>query len=327
MKLFIFSFLSLTLVITTQAQNIGIGTTTPQTKLHFVSTVGGNSGTDQSLLIENTNVSTGEAALGFRNAGGSGTGAKSWFLGLNKTRNFSWVYGNSFLTSDTKMILDSIGRLAIGSATLDATAALQINSTTAGLLMPRMTTAQRTGITAATNGLMVYDTETNSFWFSESANWIELSGGMGLKSINGSSTYTTFNINPRRYIWEINSAIPIGSSIAIPQSVVDDLCADDDGCKVTITMTNWGPGITESASISTTLFYTNAGSRRWRTSDDVGGVDGDNGVNHILILFNNFYFTDAVYAASVGSDLGVGLNFMRWNTYPVTTIGRLILED
>ena len=72
MKLFIFSFLSLTLVITTQAQNIGIGTTTPQTKLHFVSTVGGNSGTDQSLLIENTNVSTGEAALGFRNAGGSG---------------------------------------------------------------------------------------------------------------------------------------------------------------------------------------------------------------------------------------------------------------
>ena len=69
MKLFIFSFLSLTLVITTQAQNIGIGTTTPQTKLHFVSTVGGNSGTDQSLLIENTNVSTGEAALGFRNAG------------------------------------------------------------------------------------------------------------------------------------------------------------------------------------------------------------------------------------------------------------------
>ncbi|MBK8141140.1 MAG: hypothetical protein IPK57_09015 [Chitinophagaceae bacterium] len=224
------------------------------------------------------------------------------------------------------MILDSIGRLAIGSATLDATAALQINSTTAGLLMPRMTTAQRTGITAATNGLMVYDTDTKSFWFSESANWIELSGDMGLKSINRSSTYTTFNINPRRYIWEINSAIPQGSSIAI-QSVVDELCADEDGCKVTITMTNWEPGRTESASIGTTLFYTNAGSRRWRTSDDVAGVDGDNGVNHILILFSNFYFTDAAYTASVGSDVGAGLNFMRWNIYPVTTIGRLILED
>ncbi len=46
-----------------------------------------------------------------------------------------------------------------------------------------------------------------------------------------------------------------------------------------------------------------------------------------LAIISNFYFTDAAYTASVGSDVGAGLNFMRWNIYPVTTIGRLILED
>ncbi|MGB3006026.1 MAG: hypothetical protein WBC06_05940 [Chitinophagaceae bacterium] len=311
-----------------KAQNVGIGTTTPQTKLHFVSTVGANSGTDQSVLIENTNTSTGEAALGFRNAGIAGTGAKAWFTGLNQTRNFSWVYGNSFLTTDTKMLLDSTGRLGIGTTTPNASAALEISSTTAGVLIPRMSTAQRTAITAPANGLLVYDSETNSYWFSESATWIELSGSMGLKSINGSSTFTTFNMNPKRFIWEINASIPQGSSIPIPQAIVDDLCADDDGCKVTITMTNWAAGMTQSASVSTSLFYTNAaGGRKWRTSNDLEGTDGDNGVQHVLTLFNTFYFTDAVYTGSIGSDAVVGLNFMRWNNYPVTTIGRLILED
>ena len=66
-----------------EAQNVGIGTTTPQTKLHFVSTVGANSGSAQSVLNENTSTSTGEEALGFRNAGTAGTCVKEWFNGLN----------------------------------------------------------------------------------------------------------------------------------------------------------------------------------------------------------------------------------------------------
>ncbi len=47
----------------------------------------------------------------------------------------------------------------------DASAMLDISSTTKGFLPPRMTTIQRTGIPLPVNGLMVFDTDTKSFWY------------------------------------------------------------------------------------------------------------------------------------------------------------------
>jgi len=49
-------------------------------------------------------------------------------------------------------------------------AILDIKSTTKGLLIPRMTTAQRMKI-PQTNGLMVYDMNTKSFWYSDGESW------------------------------------------------------------------------------------------------------------------------------------------------------------
>ena len=53
-------------------------------------------------------------------------------------------------------------------------AILDIKSTTKGLLIPRMTTAQRTKI-PQTNGLMVYDMNTKSFWYSDGESWKNMS--------------------------------------------------------------------------------------------------------------------------------------------------------
>jgi hypothetical protein len=46
----------------------------------------------------------------------------------------------------------------------NANAILDVKSTSKGILFPRMTSAQRAAI-PATMGLMVYDTETKSFWY------------------------------------------------------------------------------------------------------------------------------------------------------------------
>ncbi len=56
----------------------------------------------------------------------------------------------------------------------DASAALDIKSTSKGMLVPRMTTVQRTAIASPANGLLVFDETTSSYWFKETSGWTEL---------------------------------------------------------------------------------------------------------------------------------------------------------
>jgi len=63
----------------------------------------------------------------------------------------------------------------------DTSAMLDIQSNTKGILIPRMTRVQREAIFSPAEGLLVYDTDTRSFWFRQSGQWTELvSGQSGL---------------------------------------------------------------------------------------------------------------------------------------------------
>src|SRR4029079_78143 len=67
---------------------------------------------------------------------------------------------------------------------------LDIKSTTKGMLIPRMTTAQRNAISAPATGLMVFDTDSRSFWYYDSSTgWINHSAGWSL----GGNVGTTNN--------------------------------------------------------------------------------------------------------------------------------------
>ncbi|MEO1808257.1 MAG: hypothetical protein AAFU33_25815 [Bacteroidota bacterium] len=61
-----------------------------------------------------------------------------------------------------------------GGINPDASAILDVASTSKGMLIPRMSSAQRQGITSPATGLMVYDTGTDSFWFFDGGNWTEI---------------------------------------------------------------------------------------------------------------------------------------------------------
>lgn len=47
----------------------------------------------------------------------------------------------------------------------DNSSMLDVSSTTKGMLIPRMSTADRLAISSAAEGLMVYDTDLNQFWY------------------------------------------------------------------------------------------------------------------------------------------------------------------
>lgn len=64
-------------------------------------------------------------------------------------------------------------QVGIGTNTPDNSAMLEVQSSSKGLLFPRMTTVQRTGIASPASGLHVFDTNTNSLWFYNGAFWVD----------------------------------------------------------------------------------------------------------------------------------------------------------
>jgi hypothetical protein len=58
----------------------------------------------------------------------------------------------------------------------DAKSILDLKSTTRGLLLPRMTTAQRVAIATPTEGLTVYDTDLHKLYYYDNSSWLGITG-------------------------------------------------------------------------------------------------------------------------------------------------------
>ncbi len=88
------------------------------------------------------------------------------------------LFGACALVASTSA--QNIG-INVNGAAPHASALLDIDGsaivgTKRGLLIPRVTTAERVAIAAPATGLVVYDTSTNSFWYYNSAVWTPLLG-------------------------------------------------------------------------------------------------------------------------------------------------------
>jgi hypothetical protein len=166
------------------AQAVGIGTTTPNasSQLDVTSTTKGiliPRMTDaeknaipspvQGLMVFNTNTNSFQYYSGvtWNNISHSGiiNGAP------NKIPKFLGLWGLA-----PGLMTDNAAGVSINTtnAVADASALLDLTSSSKGLLAPRMTTAQRTAIASPANGLLVFDNTTNSFWFYNGTVWTEL---------------------------------------------------------------------------------------------------------------------------------------------------------
>jgi hypothetical protein len=78
----------------------------------------------------------------------------------------------SVILISTKGFAQNVG---IGTATPNPSAALDINSSGKGLLIPRLDSNSRKAIVSPANALMVFDTDTKSFWYYTNT-WNEVVG-------------------------------------------------------------------------------------------------------------------------------------------------------
>ncbi len=79
----------------------------------------------------------------------------------------------------TNLLVTSYAQVGINddNGSPDASAMLDVKSTTKGMLIPRVTTTQRNAISSPATGLIVYNTTTNNFNFYNGTAWIEITTG------------------------------------------------------------------------------------------------------------------------------------------------------
>lgn len=135
----------------------------------------------------------------------------------------------------------AFGQVKIGDnpGTIDPSALLEMESTTQGVLVPRMTTAQRVSIASPANGLLVYDTDLKDFFFFQTNSWARLnseSKRSNYKLVQSASDLedeltagggTTYLLDSSVY-YEINGTINLVAPIDLNDAYVSGLDANED---------------------------------------------------------------------------------------------------
>jgi hypothetical protein len=113
-------------------------------------------------------------------------GGITWSSGASIVNRRKFSGGNdntlSFLVGTTTELLTIqehngtvfTNNVGINNTNPNASAQLDVNSTTKGFLPPRMTTTQKNAIASPAAGLMIYDTDLNRPCFYNGTSWITL---------------------------------------------------------------------------------------------------------------------------------------------------------
>jgi hypothetical protein len=194
------------------AQNVGINTTGNAPNSSALLDINASPGNDKGILIPRlpltaTNVGTpispapgaGETGLMVFNTATAGVPPNDVVPGFYYWNGTAWSPlgggsgGAGGWTDDGTVVrlTTSTDFVGIGTASPAATSALDITSTTKGILIPRMTTAQRDAITTPATGLQIYNTDCKSLNYYTGTCWIAMSKSLPDPGIITSTPATT----------------------------------------------------------------------------------------------------------------------------------------
>jgi len=156
----------------------GYGITDAMTYLHPANAITSTLITNWNTAYTNRiNSAIGTAPLTLIKSGTSITGSMT---AANSTTNgyltsVNWNEFNNKVSSQwVTNLLDisySTGKVGIGTNTPNSSALLEVNSTSKGFLLPRMTTAQMNAITSPVEGLTIYNTSFKSIFTFDGTSW------------------------------------------------------------------------------------------------------------------------------------------------------------
>ncbi|WP_452229747.1 hypothetical protein [Lacinutrix sp. MEBiC02404] len=208
----------------------------------------------------------------------------------------------------------AFAQVGVGTLTPDASAMLDLTSTSKGMLAPRMTSTQRIAIVSPATGLLVYDITTSAFYFYNASDWVKMDSEKRdnhkliksaadlsdeLAAGGGSEYLLTTNT-----LYEINGQITLAQSINLNGAYILGLDTNED------ILVKVGGTMFEGSS---------GGSIKGVTLTAPGGTI----FNMTGTSTDNFVFRDAIVAnsASVGTIDGYGLAFLSIVQFSGNTTG------
>ncbi len=141
-------------------------------------------------------------AIGYGSLRTNGTGSNNTAIGSHANvatgdlSNATVLGANARVDCSNCLVLGSINgindatsgvNVGIGTSKPDPGALLELKSTDKGLLIPRMTTEQRTAIVFASKGMLVFDSTAGSFFYNTGSAWQNIASGNTTWTLAGNS--------------------------------------------------------------------------------------------------------------------------------------------
>jgi len=219
----------------------------------------------------------------------------------------------------------TFAQIGIGTTSPDASAVLDMTSTSQGVLIPRMTTTQREAIATPAVGLQVYDTDTNSVWTYNGAAWANGTGGPG-KFIDGAT--------PDIAYYEDRVGIGINIFSTAHKLFVDGVMSTDGtntAARINATYTGSGTSVSTYA-LANIASNTGTGTIGYAigtrsTVENVAGgtITNSDGVRSEITNNGNMNFTEA-FASEISNSGTIPTVIGHYNGISNTTAGSSITE-
>jgi hypothetical protein len=232
----------------TTTGNVGIGITNPLERLHVFQTTTrsviqlGNFGFTGAMYssadyIVGNNVKPAQTSNTLQIANTSTIGGRAIRLGLGGISFHalagSVTAGQTFLNEIARFT--NSGALGIGTNAPSAAALLDITSTKKGVLLPRMTQAQRNAIASPPTGLLIFQTNNSPGFYYYNGGWKSIS-----QSLSGGANTDLSNLSDHTAVnQKLNFNTPSGTAaINVPDGEID--VVNSSGVAVNATGTTYG---------------------------------------------------------------------------------------